>query len=110
MQGPFLLGTIRSPVPPSADSWETKRGLIRDQKYCVVNAFVDADGDSHDVGEEWTFICGMFSKFDNEIIICVRREIDGDWKIPLIWNRQSQQKIIENFEKYVVKASVVKAG
>lgn len=108
MQGPFSSGTIRSPVPPSDNSWETRHGLIREHKYRVVDAFVDADGDLHSVGEEWIFICGMFSKFDDQITVCVRRENDGDWKIPLIWNRQDQQKVIENFESYVVRASTAR--
>lgn len=76
--------------------------MQRGQRYRVAEIFIDADGDSYAVGEEWTFICGMFSKFDNEIIVCVRLQTGEDWKIPLIWDRQHQQEIIENFERYVV--------
>lgn len=104
MRGPYETGATASPVPASSDSWEQRHGLLRGRDYRVAKAFVDADGDTHSIGEQWSFVCGMFSKFDNEITICARRRDGGDWKIPLVWDRESQQDIIENIEAYIVLA------
>jgi len=99
MQGPYKPGTIGSPVAPSHGDWETNR-LIRGQRYRVIKRFSDADADEHDIGEEWAFISTLFSKFDDELTICVRDVTGEEWTIPLIWTPDKQQDIIERWQDY----------
>ncbi len=101
MQGPYEAGSIDSHIPPSAESWESRHGLIREKRYRVMKDFIDLDGDNHPSGEEWLFVAGLFSKFDDEITICIRRDGNDDWKIPLSWNAEQQQHVIENIADYV---------
>ena len=103
MQGPFIRGTLINPIDPSEWDWETNR-LVRGQSYRVIKAFVDADGDRHSIGEEWCFITSMFSRFEDELVICVRSKADEEWKVPMVWTPNAQQEIIENFNCYVVPA------
>jgi hypothetical protein len=100
MNGPYTAGTCKNPIPPSQWDWEKKR-LSRGQRYRVTKTFLDADGDLHEVGEEWLFIACMFSRFDDELIVCVQLQSNDEWKVPLIWRPEAQQEIIENFLDYV---------
>ena len=100
MNGPFVAGTFSSSVAPSEWDWEYNR-MIRGRTYCVAEEFVDADGDAHCVGEKWVFITSMFSKFDDELTLCVELASDGEWKIPLLWKPGAHEAIIENFSRYV---------
>ena len=101
MNGPYERGTFDDIPKPSDWDWEKKR-MQRGAVYRIVVPFVDADGDEHGVGEEWVFISTMFSRFDDELTICVRR--DGhEWKIPLFWTPDAHGNLIENFNNYVVE-------
>lgn len=100
MKGPYPSGTWISDSPVSQWDWERTR-LVRGHKYKVVKSFVDAHGDRHSVGEEWLFITTMFSKFDDELILCVRTDAGDEWTISLRWKPGLQEEIIENFSDYV---------
>jgi hypothetical protein len=102
MNGPYELGSHEKLTSPSQSPWEAPR-LIRGQTYRVTTAFCDADGDEHQVGEKWFFITSMFSKFDDELSICIRSESNQEWRIPLFWTPDAQQDIIENFTRYVTR-------
>jgi hypothetical protein len=104
MDGPYVPGTYKALVPPSQWDWERSH-LVRGQRYRVVKAFVDAEGDQHPVGEDWVFLMGMFSRFDNELSLCVRLASGDEWRIPLVWKPEAQQEIIENFLQYVAPVS-----
>jgi len=64
---------------------------------------VDSDGDEHRVGEEWTFVGTLFSKFDDELTICIRRDSGEEWMIPLIWKKGMQQEVIERWQEYLMR-------
>ncbi len=104
MQGPFAAGTFRSSITPSADSWEARHGLIRGRRYRVIKSFSDNDGNIHTAGEEWYFMSVLFSKFDNELTVCVRFDNGEDWMIPFLWEQRKQQEVIENIQHYIVFA------
>jgi hypothetical protein len=107
MNGPYAPDTFKNLISPSQSEWEKNR-LVRGQHYRVVQSFVDADGDKHPVGEDWVFITSMFSRFDDELTLCVRLVSGDEWKIPLVWKPEAQQEVIEDFLQYV--ASVTTAG
>ena len=104
MNGPYPPGTHDNPVPPTEWDWEKSR-LIRGNRYRVVEFFLDADGDRHEVGEEWTFVTSMFSRFDDELTICVRQDSGDEWRIPMFWKPDAQEKVIETFSNYVTPIS-----
>ena len=101
MDGPYALGTLSNSVPSSQWDWETGR-LTRGQRYRVTEPFVDADGDHHQAGEEWLFISSLFSRFDDELTLCVRSNFNEEWKVRLLWKSGGQGEVIENFIRYVV--------
>ena len=49
----------------------------------VTKAFVDADGDYHPVGEEWTFIMSMFNRLASLYVICAAGPSREEWEIPI---------------------------
>lgn len=101
MQGPYPPEALTSPAPASPESWEGRHGLVRGEAYRVVRAFQDADGDLHPVGEQWSFICATFSKFDDEIQIAICRKDGTGWRVPLVWKPEKQADIIEHVESYL---------
>jgi len=105
MNGPYEAGTFVHSHMPSELSWET-RYLKRGQAYRVTKSFQDADGDEHCVGEEWEFIESLFSKFDDELTLCVRSPTNEEWKIPLIWKPEDHEDVIEGFLDYVSESGV----
>lgn len=104
MKGPFPVGTWTSDSPIPQWSWERDR-MVRGERYRVIKSFIDAHGDRHPVGEEWTFIRSMFSKFDGEIIICVRIPPGEEWSISLREHPGPQAEIVDNFLEYVAPVS-----
>jgi hypothetical protein len=100
MKGPFSRGTWTSDAAISEWSWEKGR-MIREQKYRVMRPFTDAHKHHHSAGEEWTFIRSMFSKFDDELILCVRDASGSEWSMSLLWKAGHENLIIENFPEYV---------
>ncbi len=106
MQGPYPPGTHSPSWAPT--NWEKAR-LVRGRRYRIVKAFVDADGDPHQEGEEWSFVASAFSRQDDELMVCVRRSDMAEWRILLFWRPEAQQEIIENFCQYVRPVSDVSA-
>ena len=49
----------------------------------VTKAFVDADGDNHPVGEEWTFIMSMFNRLASLYMVCAAAPSGEEWEIPV---------------------------
>jgi hypothetical protein len=101
VQGPFKTGTLVNSVTRVQGHWES-RSFVRGEIYRVVKSFVDAEGDPHLVGESWIFIGAMFSKFDNELTVCIRLMSGEEWKFSLIWKKDKQQDVIEHWRQYVV--------
>jgi hypothetical protein len=46
------------------------------------------------------FVGGIFSKFDNEMTLCIQRDDGNDWKIPLSWNIEDQKSVLEHPQEY----------
>lgn len=75
--------------------------LIPGKSYQVVRSFVDADGDRHKCGQQWTLIAVWFNKFDNEVTFGVKAGGPKEWAVPLLWSPEHQQAIINNISSYV---------
>jgi hypothetical protein len=103
MQGPYSQGTYTGLPAPSVGAWEQYR-LVRGNAYRVIKTFNDADNHNHPVGETWIFLGAMFNKFDNELVLCVRLAESAEWKIPLIWQTDKQQDVIESWKAYLAQA------
>jgi len=103
MQGPYSQGTLANLSAPSNGDWERGR-LVRGQAYRVIMPFQDADGQDHPVGETWIFLGQMFNKFDDELVLCVRIDGEAEWKIPLVWQANKQEDVIENWRHYLAPA------
>ena len=100
MQGPYRIGSLGSPVTPAEGDWERTR-LVRGERYRVIKPFRDADGDEHPIGQEWIFVSTLFSKFDDELTLCIRDVSGEEWKIPLIWKPDRHMDVIENWQQYL---------
>jgi hypothetical protein len=85
--------------PASETHWEAGC-MERNRAYRVVQPFLDADGDLHDVGEEWIFLGAMFSRYDDELVLGV--QLNGqEYRISLLWKPEAQESVVENFTRYV---------
>ena len=102
MRGPFAVGTIGNRNSPSDKNWETGK-FVRGALYRVSHSFLDSDGDEHPAGEQWTFISSLYSKFEDELTICIRKQNGEEWKISLTWNKDAQGFIIEHWEDYFTR-------
>ena len=80
--------------------WEVGH-VERGRRYRVIQAFQDADGDNHPIGEEWKLISTGFNKFDNELDLRIRDKSEIDWIIPLGWDTDRQQDVLEDWSKFV---------
>jgi hypothetical protein len=56
--------------------------LKQGQWYRVIQAFVDADGDAHSVGEEWLILGTMICNYDSEVIFAVANESGDELLLP----------------------------
>lgn len=83
-----------------AQPWEAGN-VERGARYRVLRLFQDADGDRHPVGEEWVLVSTGFNKFDNELELRVRDGSGGEWIIPLGWDQDRQQEVLERWSNYV---------
>ena len=85
----------------SALSAKTALPLVLGKLYQVVRPFVDADGDRHVRGQQWTLVAVWFNKFDDEIILGVKADGPKEWSVPLMWGREHQEEIISNISSYI---------
>jgi len=99
MNGPYKNGTFEFPGSPP--NWESSMSLIAGQKCRVVNGFVDADGDQHEIGAEWVFVCTMFDRQSDVLTLCIRKDDGTEWQIPLSWKSPPQATVIENLKSYI---------
>lgn len=104
---------VKGPYPIEAKSdanidvpWPRDIGrVVRGKWYRVTKSFVDADGDTHAVGEEWQFIKSTFFPYDEDhfLFVRLRGNPDSEWRIRLGSRNDipSESEIIENFDDYV---------
>ena len=86
--------------PGTGTSWEARHAR-RGQRFEVIQAFNDADGDLHDPGECWTLIGTGFNKFEDMMWLGVRMADETEWLLPLDWRNGSQADVLEHWERYV---------
>jgi len=43
----------------------------------------------------------MFSRHDDELMICIRTMSADEWRILLRWTPDAQQQLIDDFDQYV---------
>jgi hypothetical protein len=96
VQGPFKHGTILT-----RNTSELNGRLVQGARYRVIRRFQDADGTLHPTGEEWMFVGGIFSKFDDEMTLCIQKSDGNDWKIPLSWRIEEQKSVLEHPQEYL---------
>jgi hypothetical protein len=77
--------------------------LVEGQTYRVIRSFIDADGLSHPVDEEWSFIGTKFSRFENEYIVSIRPRIGGVETFGLICEEDQQYDMVRHFSDYVAR-------
>ena len=99
MIGPHKPGTYIFPSPTT--HWELNK-LREGQRYRGVKEFTDVNGDKHVAGEEWEFIGAMFDRQSDRLTLCVRRDGNTEWEIPLIWTPEAQASVIESFKSFVM--------
>ena len=74
--------------------------LISGQRYVVVQAFVDFDGDEHPVGETWAFIGSAFLPYDDGLSLFVEAE-DGVRHIRMQWREEEQGPTIDRLDQFI---------
>jgi hypothetical protein len=74
--------------------------IFRPGRYRVISAFVDRDGYEHQPGEQWLLVFVGFSRFEDEKVLYVSLDEKHQWIIPLWWDAEGQQEIIENFSRF----------
>lgn len=100
MKGPYPPGTWTGHTPTSQWDWERGR-LERGRAYRVTREFVDAEGDRHQAGEEWTFVMSLYSQFDDELTLCLRSASNEEWSFSLLRRPGGQTELIDSFSDYV---------
>jgi hypothetical protein len=100
-----LSGKMYGPEPQGR--WSTKIGrapfqsLTPGQRYEIVRAFTDFEGDLHPVGERWTFLGSSFAPYDDGLSLFVSLDGIQEWQLSLQWRTEQQGPIIDKLESYV---------
>jgi hypothetical protein len=102
MDGPYPPSTFKALA--SQSNWDLETGrVVRGQRYQIIKVFKDADGHQHPVGENWIFLMQTFNRLDDDLSLCVQLESGDEWRIPLLWKPDAQQKVIESFLRYIAR-------
>ena len=70
-------------------------------KYRVVQPFSDYSGYLHPIGEEWMFLGYSFVPYDEGLSLFITFNQLEEWNIPMLYNENGQQDIIESFSEYI---------
>jgi len=82
------------------DPGPSERGrLIRGKRYKILRSFIDRDGDFHPENEQWIFVGGGFSNYDNLLLLYVQPNRDI-YRIPLQSVKEHQKDIFDHWEEY----------
>jgi hypothetical protein len=71
------------------------------ERYQVIREFVDFDGDSHPVGEAWTFLGQNFLPYDDGLSLFVSLDGEREWHIRMQWRLEAQAAVIDGLHDYV---------
>jgi Domain of unknown function (DUF3601) len=99
MTGPKRRGFWMADLPASVHA--DIGGLRPGQRYTVIQAFRDYDGDDHPVGETWIFLGHNFLPYDDGLSLFVSKSGDDEWHIRMQWRPEEQGPIIDAFDRYV---------
>ena len=99
MEGPEPQGQWTSRLGP-----RDFQGLRAGQRYAVVRAFTDYDGDLHPVGETWTFLSHSFLPYEDGLSLFVSLDGTREWHLRMQWRPEQQAAIIDKLPSYVQPA------
>lgn len=71
------------------------------QRYRVIKAFKDFDGQDHPVGETWTYIDTAFLPYDDGRSIFVSLEGTREWHIRMQDRAEEQGPILDHLRDYI---------
>ena len=71
------------------------------RRYQVVRAFVDYDGQTHPVGETWTYLRHNFVPYHDGLSLYVRGDDGAERQIRMSWRGEDQGPIIDALADYV---------
>jgi hypothetical protein len=75
--------------------------LAAGHRYRVCRAFADFDGDTHSVGEEWTFLGASFAPHDDGVSLFVSLDGLREWQIRMQWRPETQAEILDTLATYI---------
>ncbi len=78
--------------------------------YVVVPAFADHDGQTHPVGETWTYLRHSYVPYHRGLSLFVRGDDGAERQIRLSWEAQDQGPVIDALGEYVREAEGAGAG
>jgi hypothetical protein len=95
MTGPYKPGTSARP------EWLGQYFLVCNQRYRVLKAFFDTDGDEHPVGEEWRFVGNTINNYDSEVTFVVRCANGDEWQFILGDEPDRQHEVLAHIAEYL---------
>ena len=87
------------------DLGESYGPLVRGNAYRVARPFEDYDGDTHPLGETWTFLGYSFLPYDDGLSLFVSTGEGQEWQIRLQHRPDAQSHIIEALNDYISLAA-----
>lgn len=79
--------------------------LKRGQRYRVLRAFVDYDGDSHPAGEAWTFLGSGYLPHDDGLSLFVSLDGQRAWHVRLQERPEAQGHMIGALADFIGEAT-----
>src|SRR5262245_38122519 len=69
-----------------------------------------AKGQRRRIGEEWLLVFACFAPYDSTMFLGVSLNNDWEWGIPLVWEKDRQESVIENFTSYATRIGPLPGG
>lgn len=99
MFGPRPAGFWTSHDAPNAG--RAFQHLVAGQRYRIARPFLDFDGDTHRVGDEWVFCGFSFLPVESGLSLFVSGDGEQEWHLRLWWDDAGQGAVIDHLEDYV---------
>ncbi len=71
------------------------------QRYRVLRAFTDYDGDVHPPGEEWTFLGTSFLPYDDGLSLFVSLDGRQEWQIRMQMRPEAQGEVLDRLGSFI---------
>jgi hypothetical protein len=85
-----------APRPPGAF-----KHLTPGARYAVLQAFEDADGLVHAVGEQWTYLGYNFVPYEDGLSLFVAVDGQGQRQIRLRWREDAQGPVVDTLDSHI---------